>query len=76
MAPDDDLIDRFARLGYAVLSPQNLALFESIERRIARNQVVEMREYERILLAVFSSSYGDHHRALAIEEGGEPECCA
>ena len=76
MAPDDDLIDRLARLGYAVLSPENLVLFESIERRIARNQVVEMREYEQILLAIFSSSYGDCHKALALEEGGESECCA
>jgi hypothetical protein len=73
MAPDDDLIDRLARHDYAVLSPENLVLFESIERRIARNQIVEMREYEQILLAVYSSSYGDCHKALAIEDGGEPE---
>jgi hypothetical protein len=75
MARDDRDIDRLARAHYAVLSPQNLVLFESIERRIARNQVVEMREYEQILLAIFSSSYGDCHKALALEEGGE-ECCA
>jgi hypothetical protein len=67
MALNDDLdSDALARAGYCRLSPQNFALFESIERRIAAGIEVPWCEYESILLAVFSSAYGDHHRALAL----------
>jgi hypothetical protein len=67
MAAGNDLDnDALARAGYCRLSPQNLALFESIERRIAAGIEVETHEYQRILLAVFSSVYGDFHRALAL----------
>ena len=66
MARDDhENDDLLAVAGWCRLSRENLALFESIERRIALSIEVETHEYERILLAVHASAYGDFHRALA-----------
>jgi hypothetical protein len=60
----DDLDNRLARAGYAVLSTEMHALAVSIELRISIGVDVPWHEYEAILFAIYASAYGDYHEAL------------
>jgi hypothetical protein len=58
-----DIEDRLARAGYAVISPEMHALAVSIELRISIGVDVPWHEYQSLLYAIYAGAYGDHHAA-------------
>jgi hypothetical protein len=52
-----------ARAGYAVLSNNMGALFESVEARLAIGAPVPSADFEAVLYAVYAGPYGDYHQA-------------